>query len=156
LTAEEGLPAPDFTLTADDGSAVSLSSLKGKPVVLYFYPRDDTPGCTTQACGIRDAWGEFERSGAVVLGVSPDGEASHVRFRQRYDLPFTLLADPDHATAEAYGVWVEKSMAGNTYMGVERSTFVIDAAGNLAQVMRNVKPATHADEVLTALASADA
>ena len=156
MTAEEGLPAPDFTLTADDGSAVSLSSLKGKPVVLYFYPRDDTPGCTTQACGIRDAWGEFERSGAVVLGVSPDGEASHVRFRQRYDLPFTLLADPDHATAEAYGVWVEKSMAGNTYMGVERSTFVIDAAGNLAQVMRNVKPATHADEVLTALASADA
>jgi len=156
LTAEEGLPAPDFTLTADDGSAVSLSSLKGKPVVLYFYPRDDTPGCTTQACGIRDAWGEFERSGAVVLGVSPDGEASHVRFRQRYDLPFTLLADPDHATAEAYGVWVEKSMAGNTYMGVERSTFVIDAAGNLAQVMRNVKPATHADEVLAALASADA
>jgi peroxiredoxin Q/BCP len=143
-------------LTADDGSAVSLSSLKGKPVVLYFYPRDDTPGCTTQACGIRDAWGEFERSGAVVLGVSPDGEASHVRFRQRYDLPFTLLADPDHATAEAYGVWVEKSMAGNTYMGVERSTFVIDAAGNLAQVMRNVKPATHADEVLAALASADA
>ena len=156
MTAEEGLPAPDFTLTADDGSAVSLSSLKGKPVVLYSYPRDDTPGCTTQACGIRDAWGEFERSGAVVLGVSPDGEASHVRFRQRYDLPFTLLADPDHATAEAYGVWVEKSMAGNTYMGVERSTFVIDAAGNLAQVMRNVKPATHADEVLTALASADA
>ena len=156
MTAEEGLPAPDFTLTADDGSAVSLSSLKGKPVVLYFYPRDDTPGCTTQACGIRDAWGEFERSGAVVLGVSPDGEASHVRFRQRYDLPFTLLADPDHATAEAYGVWVEKSMAGNTYMGVERSTFVIDAAGNLAQVMRNVKPATHADEVLAALASADA
>ena len=156
MTAEEGLPAPDFTLTADDGSAVSLSSLKGKPVVLYFYPRDDTPGCTTQACGIRDAWGEFERSGAVVLGVSPDGEASHVKFRQRYDLPFTLLADPDHATAEAYGVWVEKSMAGNTYMGVERSTFVIDAAGNLAQVMRNVKPATHADEVLTALASADA
>ena len=156
MTAEEGLPAPDFTLTADDGSAVSLSSLKGKPVVLYFYPRDDTPGCTTQACGIRDAWGEFERSGAVVLGVSPDGEASHVEFRQKYGLPFTLLADPDHATAEAYGVWVEKSMAGNTYMGVERSTFVIDAAGNLAQVMRNVKPATHADEVLAALASADA
>ena len=152
MTAEEGLPAPDFTLTADDGSAVSLSSLKGKPVVLYFYPRDDTPGCTTQACGIRDAWGEFERSGAVVLGVSPDGEASHVRFRQRYDLPFTLLADPDHATAEAYGVWVEKSMAGNTYMGVERSTFVIDAAGNLAQVMRNVKPAAPAADVLAALA----
>jgi len=120
------------------------------------YSTDDTPGCTTQACGIRDAWGEFERRGAVVLGVSPDGEASHVRFRQKYDLPFTLLADPDHATAEAYGVWVEKSMYGRTYMGVERSTFVIDADGKVVKVMRSVKPSTHADEVLAALASTDA
>ena len=117
-----------------------------------FYPGVDTPGCTTQACGIRDAWREFERSGAVVLGVSPDDEASHVTFRQKYDLPFTLLADPDHATAEAYGVWVEKSMYGKTYMGVERSTFVIDAGGKLVQVMRNVKPAAHAADVLAALA----
>jgi len=151
----QGTEAPEFALTSDTGETVTLSSFRGKPVVLYFYPRDDTPGCTTQACGIRDAWGEFERRGAVVLGVSPDGEASHVEFRQKYGLPFTLLADPDHATAEAYGVWVEKSMHGKTYMGVERSTFVIDAAGNLAQVMRNVKPTTHADDVLAALASTD-
>ena len=126
---EEGKPAPDFSLTSDAGETVTLASLRGKPVVLYFYPKDDTPGCTTQACGIRDAWGEFERSGAVVLGVSPDSEASHVKFKEKYELPFTLLADPDHATAEAYGVWVEKSMYGKTYMGVERSTFVIAADG---------------------------
>jgi peroxiredoxin Q/BCP len=152
----QGTEAPEFALTSDTGETVTLSSLRGKPVVLYFYPRDDTPGCTTPACGIRDAWGEFERRGAVVLGVSPDGEASHVEFRQKYGLPFTLLADPDHATAEAYGVWVEKSMYGKTHMGVERSTFVIDAAGNLAQVMRNVKPTTHADDVLAALGSTGA
>jgi peroxiredoxin Q/BCP len=151
LTVEEGTPAPEFSLTSDSGDAVTLSSLRGKFVVLYFYPKDDTPGCAAQACGIRDAWGEFERRGAVVLGVSPDGEASHVKFKQKYDLPFTLLADPDHATAEAYGVWVEKSMYGKTYMGVERSTFVIDADGNLAKVMRKVKPETHADDVLAAL-----
>jgi peroxiredoxin Q/BCP len=148
------MPAPDFSLTSDSGVTVSLASLRGKPIVLYFYPKDDTPGCTTQACGIRDAWSEFAQSGAVVLGVSPDSEASHVEFKQKYDLPFTLLADPDHATAEAYGVWVEKSMYGKTYMGVERSTFVIDAEGNVAKVMRNVKPATHADDVLAALLAA--
>ena len=138
-------------MTSDTGDTVTLSSLKGKPVVLYFYPKDDTPGCTNQACGIRDAWGEFERAGAVVLGVSPDSEASHVKFKEKFGLPFTLLADPDHATAEAYGVWVEKSMYGKTYMGVERSTFVIDADGTLAKVMRKVKPETHADDVLAAL-----
>ena len=154
MPTTEGSPAPDFTLTSDTGDTVSLSALKGKPVVLYFYPKDDTPGCTKQACGIRDAWGEFERSGAVVLGVSPDSEASHVKFKEKYELPFTLLADPDHATAEAYGVWVEKSMYGKTYMGVERSTFVIDADGKLAKVMRKVKPETHADDVLAALGSA--
>jgi peroxiredoxin Q/BCP len=148
---EEGLPAPDFSLVSDAGEAVSLSSLKGKHVVLYFYPKDDTAGCTTQACGIRDAWGEFERRGAVVLGVSPDSEASHAEFKRKNDLPFTLLADPDHATAEAYGVWVEKSMYGKTYMGVERSTFVIDADGTVAKVMRKVKPEAHADDVLDAL-----
>ena len=130
-----------------------MSSLKGAPVVLYFYPRDDTPGCTTQACGIRDAWGEFEKAGAVVLGVSPDSATSHVKFKDKYELPFTLLADEDHSTAEAYGVWVEKSMAGKTFMGVERSTFVIDADGNVAKVMRRVKPDTHADDVLAALPS---
>jgi peroxiredoxin Q/BCP len=148
---EEGTPAPDFTLASDAGGTISLASLRGKPVVLYFYPRDDTPGCTKQACGIRDAWGEFERRGAVVLGVSPDSESSHVKFKQKFNLPFTLLADPDHSTAEAYEVWVEKSMFGKKHMGVERSTFVIDADGMLAKVMRNVDPDTHADEVLAAL-----
>ena len=123
MPVEEGRPAPDFTLTSDSGETVSLSSLKGSPVVLYFYPKDDTPGCTAQACGIRDAWGEFERAGAVVLGVSPDGEASHAKFKEKYDLPFTLLADTDHGVADAYGVWAEKSYAGKTYMGVDRSTF---------------------------------
>jgi peroxiredoxin Q/BCP len=148
---EEGAPAPDFTLTSDSGESVTLSQLRGSPVVLYFYPRDDTPGCTTQARGIRDAWNAFEESGAVVLGVSPDSEASHGKFKQKYGLPFTLLADEDHAVSEAYGVWVEKSMAGKTYMGIERSTFVIDADGNVARIMRRVKPDTHADEVLAAL-----
>ena len=149
---EEGNPAPSFTLRSDTGEDISLDSLRGKPVVLYFYPRDDTPGCTTQACGIRDAWGEFERAGAVVLGVSPDDERSHVKFKEKYDLPFTLLADTDHAIAEKYGVWKEKSFAGKKYMGVERSTFVIDADGNVAREMRNVKADTHADDVLAALA----
>ena len=149
---EEGKPAPEFELTSDSGQEVSLASLRGKPVVLYFYPKDDTPGCTAQACGIRDAWGEFERAGAVVLGVSPDGEASHVKFKEKYGLPFPLLADTDHKICEEYGVWGEKSMYGKTYMGVVRSTFVIDADGNVAKVMRKVKPDTHADDVLAVLA----
>ena len=148
---EEGTPAPSFTLRSDTGEDISLESLRGKLVVLYFYPRDDTPGCTAQACGIRDSWGAFEERGAVVLGVSPDSETSHVKFKRKYGLPFTLLADEDHAVSEAYGVWVEKSMAGRTYMGVERSTFVIDAEGDVAKVMRKVKPDTHADDVLAAL-----
>ncbi len=148
---EEGKPAPDFTLTSDAGESVSLSDLRGKPVVVYFYPRDDTPGCTAQACGIRDAWSDFEATGAVVLGVSPDDEASHVKFKEKFALPFTLLADADHAVADAYGVWGEKSYAGNTYMGVERTTFLIDAEGNVARVFPKVKPAEHADQVLAAL-----
>ncbi len=148
---EEGKPAPDFSLTSDSGQDIALSDLRGKPVVLYFYPRDDTPGCTAQACGIRDAWGEFERRGAVVLGVSPDTAESHVRFREKYGLPFTLLADPEHEVADRYGVWVEKKNYGKTYWGVERSTFVIDADGKIAKVMRRVKPDTHADDVLAAL-----
>ena len=152
MPAEEGRPAPDFTLATDSGDMLTLSSLRGSPVVLYFYPKDDTPGCTAQACGIRDAWAEFQAAGAVVLGVSPDGEASHAKFREKYDLPFALLADTDHEVAEAYGVWGEKSYAGKTYMGVDRSTFVIDADGNVAKVFRQVKPAEHADQVLEALA----
>jgi thioredoxin-dependent peroxiredoxin len=139
-------------LTSDRGEAITLSSLRGKPVVLYFYPKDDTPGCTTQACGIRDAYGEFERAGAIVLGVSPDDESSHVEFRNKYELPFTLLADEDHAVAEQYGVWGEKKYMGKSYMGINRSTFVIDADGNVKKAMRDVKPATHADDVLAALA----
>ena len=148
---EEGKPAPDFELTSDTGDQVRLSSLRGRPVVLYFYPRDDTPGCTAQACGIRDAYGEFDRAGAVVLGVSPDTEASHVKFKSKYELPFTLLADPEHDAAEKYGVWVEKKNYGKTSMGIERSTFVIDADGNMARVLRRVNPRTHADDVLAAL-----
>ena len=150
---EEGQSAPDFELTSDSGETVKLSALRGKPVVLYFYPKDDTPGCTTQACGIRDAYGEFEQAGAVVLGVSPDSESSHVKFKEKFGLPFTLLADADHAVAEQYGVWGEKTFAGKTYLGVQRSTFVIDADGNVKKVMHDVKPASHADDVLAALGS---
>jgi thioredoxin-dependent peroxiredoxin len=148
---DEGSPAPDFTLTSDSGDAVTLSSFRGAPVVLYFYPRDDTPGCTAQACGIRDTWGAFDERGAVVLGISPDSVSSHAEFREKYGLPFMLLADEDHAVAAAYGVWVEKNMAGKEYMGIERSTFVIGPDGNVAKVMRRVKPDTHADDVLAAL-----
>jgi thioredoxin-dependent peroxiredoxin len=148
---EEGRPAPDFELTTDAGETVKLSSLRGNPVVLYFYPKDDTPGCTAQACGIRDVYGELEREGAIVLGVSPDDERSHVKFKEKYALPFTLLADPDHTVADAYGVWGEKKFAGRAYMGVKRSTFVIDENGTVKKVMRTVKPATHADDVLEAL-----
>jgi peroxiredoxin Q/BCP len=148
---EEGKPAPAFTLPSDSGEEVSLESLRGKPVVLYFYPKDDTPGCTAQACGIRDAWGEFERRGAIVLGVSADSPKKHAKFREKYGLPFTLLADEDRAVAELYGTWVEKSMYGKTYMGIERSTFMIDPKGNVTKIMRKVKPAEHADDVLAAL-----
>ena len=150
---EEGKPAPEFELTSDSGETVKLSDLRGKQVVLYFYPKDDTPGCTTQACGIRDVYGEFEQTGAVVLGVSPDDERSHVKFKEKYDLPFTLLADEDHRVSEEYGLWGEKSYMGMKYMGVERSTFVIDEDGNVKRVMRKVKPDTHADDVLETLRS---
>jgi peroxiredoxin Q/BCP len=150
---EEGKPAPDFELTSDAGEQVRLSELEGKPVVLYFYPKDDTPGCTRQACDIRDAWGDFQRAGAVVLGVSPDGESSHAKFKAKYGLPFPLLADEDHRISEQYGVWKQKSFAGRSYMGVERSTFVIAADGTVAKVMRNVDPKTHASDVLALLAA---
>ena len=147
----EGEPAPDFELTSDSGDKVRLSSLRGKPVVLYFYPRDETPGCTRQACGLRDAWDDFRARGAEVLGISPDDVDSHVRFKQKHGLPFTLLADPEHEVAQDYGVWVERKNYGKTFMGIERSTFVIDADGNVATIMRRVKPDTHAQQVLDAL-----
>jgi peroxiredoxin Q/BCP len=149
----EGKPAPEFTLKDDAGETVSLSDFRGKPVVLYFYPKDDTPGCTAQACGIRDAYGEFEQAGAVVLGVSPDKVSKHVKFKEKYDLPFTLLADPEHEVAERYGVWGEKKYMGRSYMGVNRTTFVIAPDGTVAEVMENVKPDSHADDVLASLAA---
>jgi peroxiredoxin Q/BCP len=147
----EGSAAPDFDLAADGGERVKLSDLAGKPVVLYFYPKDDTSGCTTQACGVRDAFGEFLQRGAVVLGVSPDDVGSHDRFKAKYELPFTLLADPDHAVAEAYGAWGEKKNYGKTYFGIIRSTFVIAPDGTVAKAFPRVDPKTHADKVLAAL-----
>jgi peroxiredoxin Q/BCP len=148
---EEGLPAPDFELATDVCERVRLSELRGRPVVLYFYPADDTPGCTRQACEIRDEWSRFRERGAVVLGVSPDDESSHARFRDKYSLPFTLLADPEHEVAEEYGVWVERNRYGRKSMGIERSTFVIDEDGNVARILRRVKPEGHAERVLEAL-----
>jgi peroxiredoxin Q/BCP len=148
---EEGQEAPDFELTSDSGERVRLSQFRGQPVVLYFYPRDDTPGCTKQACAIRDSYDDFEQRGAVVLGVSPDDESSHVKFKAEHGLPFTLLADPTHEVSEQYDVWRERNYMGRTYMGIERSTFLIDPAGRIAKVMRRVKPDTHAEKVLAAL-----
>ena len=148
---EEGTQAPDFELVGDSGESVQLSGLRGRPVVLYFYPKDDTPGCTVEGCEFRDEYPRFLERGVVVLGVSPDDEESHVRFKEKYSLPFTLLADPDHKVAEDYGVWVEKTMYGKKRMGIKRSTFVIDADGNVARAMYGVKPEGHADQVLEAL-----
>lgn len=147
----EGEAAPDFELEADDGETVRLSDLRGAPVVLYFYPRDDTPGCTKEACGFRDHLGEFRERGYTVLGVSPDGVESHRRFRDRYDLDFRLLADLDHAVAEAFGAWGLKKMYGREYEGVLRSTFVIDADGVITRVYRKVEPADHARQILSDL-----
>ncbi len=150
----EGDKAPDFTLGGVDGNGdevtVTLSAVEG-PVVLYFYPKDDTPGCTTQACGIRDEWTAFRQTDATVFGISPDDEASHRKFSEKYDLPFTLLSDTGGKVAEAYGVWKQKKMFGNAFMGVERSTFIIDGDGRISHAFRRVKPKTHADQVLGAL-----
>jgi thioredoxin-dependent peroxiredoxin len=148
---EEGLPAPDFELATDTGERIPLSGLRGRPVVLYFYPEDDTPGCTAQACELRDQYSLFRERGAVVLGLSPDDEASHARFREEYSLPFTLLADPGHRVADDYGVWVECNRYGRKSMGIERSTFVIDEHGNVARALRRVKPEGHPERVLATL-----
>jgi thioredoxin-dependent peroxiredoxin len=151
MTAQPGDQAPDFTLPDQDGNAVSLSELRGKTVVLYFYPKADTPGCTTQACGIRDHRADYANADAVVLGVSPDAPTKIAKFDQKFSLGFPLLGDEDHSVAEAYGVWVAKSMYGKTYMGMERSTFVIGPDGVVTNVFRKVKPAEHDDLVLGAL-----
>jgi peroxiredoxin Q/BCP len=148
---QPGEPAPDFTLPDQHGNPVTLSELRGQNVVLYFYPKADTPGCTAQACGVRDHRTDYERAGAVVLGVSPDQVKAVSKFDQKYGLDFPLLADSDHAVAEAYGVWVEKSMYGRKYMGNERTTFVIGPDGRIAEVLRKVKPAEHDELVLDAL-----
>jgi thioredoxin-dependent peroxiredoxin len=150
---DSGETAPDFALRNQDGETVRLSDLRGRSVVLYFYPKAETPGCTTQACGVRDRSAEYDRVDAVVLGVSPDAPAKLCKFADKYGLPFTLLADEDHAVAEQYGVWVEKSMYGRKYWGNERTTFVIDPDGKVASVLRKVKPAEHDDRVLAELAA---
>ncbi len=149
---EAGQDAPDFTLPDQDGNELKLSDLRGETVVLYFYPRADTPGCTTQACGVRDRGGEYDAAGARVIGVSPDTVEAVKKFADKYELGFTLLADADHAVAEAYGAWGEKSMYGKKYMGVQRSTFLIDAEGKIAKVFPKVQPKKHDDVVLKALA----
>jgi len=146
-----GDTAPDFELESDEGETVKLSDFRGKKVVLYFYPKDDTPGCTTEACEFRDRQPDLDTLGATVLGVSPDGVASHRKFKDKYGLTFTLLADPDHSVAEAYGAWGEKKMYGKTYEGVLRSTFIIDEEGKIEQVFAKVRPKGHGDQILDAL-----
>ncbi len=150
-TVNVGDLAPDFTATTDAGTTVRLSDYRGKRVVLYFYPKDDTPGCTTQACGFRDNYLAIEEKNAIVLGVSPDGAKSHQKFKTKFNLPFTLIADEDHSIAEAYGVWVEKSMYGKTYMGIERSHFVIDENGKVVDAQVKVKPEDSVERALATL-----
>lgn len=148
---EEGSKAPAFTLQADDGSKVKLSELKGSPVVLYFYPRDDTPGCTREACAFRDRQDEIQGLGAQVFGISPDTVESHVKFRDKYSLNFPLLADPDHKMADKYGAWREKNMYGKKSMGIQRSTYLIDADGKVAKLWKRVKVDGHDQQVIDAL-----
>jgi len=151
MSLEIGDKAPDFTLSTDGGGTVSLKQLKGEPVILYFYPKDDTTGCTAEACGFRDALPNFSRIGAAVIGVSKDSPASHDKFKKKYKLPFTLASDEDTAVAQRYGVWVEKSMYGRKYMGMDRSTFLIDGKGAIRGLWRKVKVPGHVDEVLKAV-----
>jgi len=148
-----GDPAPSFEMTADDGSIVSSETLAGSRYVLYFYPKDDTPGCTVQACGLRDSWSPVAETGVQVFGISPDGVKKHVRFREKYALPYRLLADDGHQVAEAFGVWVEKKFAGRTYFGNERTTFIVGADGRVEHVLPQVKPDAHAEQLLEALAA---
>lgn len=149
-------PAPEFTLPDENGQLRSLSDYRGQAVVLYFYPKDDTPGCTKEACSFRDDYSAYQDSGVTILGVSPDSPKSHTRFKEKYHLPFTLLSDEDHQVAELYGVWGKKKMMGREYMGILRTTFVIGADGDIVKVFENVKPADHSAEVLSALTQAQA
>jgi peroxiredoxin Q/BCP len=150
---QEGDKAPDFTLADDNGKKVKLSSLKGQPVVLYFFPAADTPGCTKEACAFRDRKSDLAKSGAKILGVSPDTIESQGKFRDKYELNFPLLADPDHAVAEKYGAWRERNMYGKKFMGIQRSTFLIDSQGKIAKVWKSVKVDGHDEHVLKALAA---
>ncbi|MEO7963207.1 MAG: thioredoxin-dependent thiol peroxidase [Gemmatimonadaceae bacterium] len=151
MRPKAGEKAPDFALLSDEGKEISLKSLKGSPVILYFYPKDDTSGCTVEACEFRDLFPRFKKGGATVLGISPDNVKSHVKFKKKYELPFTLLADTEKTVVLAYDVWKEKSMYGRKYMGVERTTFLIDSKGKIARVFEKVTPAGHAAEVQEAL-----
>lgn len=151
MSLEKGKLAPEFELIDETGAPRRLSDYRGKPLVLYFYPKDDTPGCTTEACNFRDDYSAYEAAGVVILGVSPDGTKSHDRFKQKYALPFPLLSDPDHKVCETYGVWALKKFMGREYMGVLRTTFLIDAEGRILHIFENVKPAEHSAEVLAML-----
>ena len=154
MAVEVGKRAPDFTLATDGGGELALKSLRGRNVVLYFYPKDDTSGCTQEACDFRDAAAQIAKAGATVVGVSPDSVQRHDKFKAKYDLPFALAADIEHKVAEAYGVWIEKSMYGRKYMGIDRSTFLIDSHGRIAHLWRKVKVPGHVEEVLGALREA--
>lgn len=153
LPIKEGNVAPDFLLLSDEGKKVRLSDFRGRRVVLYFYPADDTPGCIKEGCGFRDDFRHFHKTGAVILGISPDDVASHQKFKAKYHFPFPLLADSDHKVAEKYGVWVEKNAYGRKYWGVARTTFLIDEEGRIARIFQRVKPEGHSQEVLEALAA---
>ena len=148
---QEKTKAPDFNLLDEDGNSHTLSEYKGTPLILYFYPKDNTPGCTTEACNFRDDYSAYEKAKVTILGVSPDSVKSHKKFKEKYQLPFTLLSDPDHTVCEAYGVWAEKQMMGKKYMGILRTTFVINKDGVVEKVFEGVKPSEHSKEVLAAV-----
>ena len=154
MPIQAGIPAPDFTLQDENGATRKLSDYRGRPVVLYFYPKDDTPGCTKEACSFRDDYSAYQEAGVEILGISPDSPRSHAKFKEKHHLPFTLLADTDHAVADRYGVWGPKTFMGRTYEGVLRTTFLIDSQGNITRVFENVKPAGHSSEILEALQQA--
>lgn len=151
MPIQAGIPAPDFSLPDEDGKVRNLADYRGKPVVLYFYPKDDTPGCTQEACNFRDDYSQYEKAGVTIVGVSPDSPKKHTKFKQKYGLPFTLLADEQHQVCELYQVWGRKKMMGREYDGVFRTTFLLDAEGKILKVFENVKPAEHSAEVLEAL-----